>query len=236
LDESEIEKSAALEGRHWWYAERRALVNRLVRQLEPGKALDVGCGSGGNADVLRSLGWDVAALDYSVASVTLTARRGLNVVRGDATQLPFGSSSVDLYLSTDMWEHVEDHVAVAREAFRVLRPGGRALVAVPCSMSLWSGHDVALGHHRRYEKGELRDLMEGVGFDVRDIMSWNVLLRPVAKLSRRTNESESEMEEVHPLVNAALRATVAAERFLPVQDLPGISIVARAVKPGRLST
>jgi SAM-dependent methyltransferase len=236
LDEAEIEKSAALEGRHWWYAERRALVNRLVRQLEPGKALDVGCGSGGNADVLRSLGWDVAALDYSVASVTLTARRGLNVVRGDATQLPFGSSSVDLYLSTDMWEHVEDHVAVAREAFRVLRPGGRALVAVPCSMSLWSGHDVALGHHRRYEKGELRDLMEGVGFDVRDIMSWNVLLRPVAKLRRRTNESESEMEEVHPLVNAALRATVAAERFLPVQDLPGISIVARAVKPGRLST
>jgi hypothetical protein len=66
-------------------------------------------------------------------------------------------------------------------------------------------------------------------------MSWNVLLRPVAKLRRRNNDSESEMEAVHPLVNAALRATVAAERFLPVRDLPGISIVARAVKPGRPS-
>ena len=234
MDEAEIEKSAALEDRHWWYAERRALVKRLVEPLSPGRAVDVGCGSGGNADVLRSLGWDVVALDYSMASASLTARRGLNVVRGDAKQLPIRSDSLDLYMSTDMWEHVDDHVAVAQEALRVLRPGGRALVAVPCSMSLWSGHDVALGHHRRYEKEQLRDLMESVGFDVRDVMSWNVLLRPVAKLRRRNNDSESEMEAVHPLVNAALRATVAAERFLPVRDLPGISIVARAVKPGRL--
>lgn len=231
MDEDEIRKSAALEQRHWWYAERRALVRRLVAPLTPGRAVDIGCGSGGNTSVLRDLGWDVTGLEYSPAAAGLASRRGLNVVRGDAQRLPFADGSVDLYMSTDMWEHIEDHETVAREAFRVLRPGGRALVAVPCSMTLWSGHDVALGHFRRYEKDELTGLMESVGFDVRDVMSWNVLLRPVARVRRRHNDSDSEMDDVHPLVNAGLRAAVAAERFLPVRDLPGISIVARAIKP-----
>lgn len=231
MDEDEIRKSAALEERHWWYAERRALVRRLVRPLTPGRAVDVGCGSGGNTAVLRELGWDVTGLEYSPAAAGLAARRGLHVVRGDAQRLPFADGSADLYMSTDMWEHIEDHETVAREAFRVLRPGGRALVAVPCSMALWSGHDVALGHVRRYEKAELTDLMTAVGFDVRDVMSWNVLLRPVARVRRRHNDSDSEMDDVHPLVNAGLRAAVAMERVLPVRDLPGISIVARAIKP-----
>lgn len=231
MDEDEIRKSAALEQRHWWYAERRVLVRRLIAPLTPGRAVDIGCGSGGNTAVLRELGWDVTGLEYSVAAAGLARRRGLPIVRGDAQRLPFLEGSMDLYMSTDMWEHIEDHETVAREAFRILSPGGRALVAVPCSMTLWSGHDVALGHFRRYEKADLTALMESVGFEVRDVMSWNVLLRPVARLRRRHNDSDSEMDEVNPLLNAGLRAAVSAERVLPVRRLPGISIVARAIKP-----
>jgi len=228
VDAEEIRKSAALEDRHWWYAERRALVRRLVRPLSPGRAIDVGCGPAGNARVLQELGWDVTGLEYSPVAAGIARDRGVPVVRGDATALPFADDSVDLVMSTDMWEHVEDHEAVARETARVLRPGGRALVAVPCSMKLWSGHDVALGHVRRYEKDELRELLEGAGLHVDDIGSWNVLLRPVARLRRRSNDSESEMEDVGRLLNGALRAVVATERVLPVRRLPGISIVARA--------
>ncbi|WP_244927642.1 class I SAM-dependent methyltransferase [Nocardioides sp. W7] len=230
MDEQEIRKSAALEERHWWYAERRALVRRLVAPLPTGRAVDVGCGGGGNTRVLRDLGWDVTGLEYSPVAATLAASRGLKIVRGDSRRLPFADGTLDLVMSTDMWEHIDDDEAVARETSRVLRPGGRALVAVPCSMKLWSGHDVALGHHRRYERAELVTLMEGAGLDVVDVMSWNVLLRPVARLRRRHNDSESEMEEVHPVVNAGLRLAVATERYLPVGRLPGISLVARAVK------
>jgi hypothetical protein len=62
-------------------------------------------------------------------------------------------------------------------------------------------------------------------------MSWNVLLRPVARARRKRRvTSQSEMEPVHPVLNVGLRAAVASERFLPVRRLPGISLVARAVK------
>ena len=231
MDDEEIRKSAALEDRHWWYAGRRAMLRRLVAPVAVGRALDVGCGSGGNTEVLRDLGWDVTGLEYSPTAAELARSRGLDIVQGDATSLPFADASYDLVMSTDMWEHVQDDVAVARESARVLRPGGRLLVAVPCSMKLWSGHDVALGHVRRYEKQGLGVLIEGAGLEVVDLHSWNVLLRPVARMRRRTNTSESEMEETSAPVNTLLRAALAVESALPVHRLPGISLVALARKP-----
>jgi SAM-dependent methyltransferase len=191
----------------------------------------VGPGPGGNAAVLRDLAWRVLGVELSETAAQLTAARGLDVVRGDATRLPIPDQAVDLVMSTDVWEHVEDHEAVARESFRVLRPGGRLLVAVPAGMSMWSGHDVALGHVRRYERAELVDLVVRNGFVVHDIASWNVLLRPVAKIRRASNQSDSEMEAVPAPLNAALRAAVAVEALLPVGRLPGLSLVVRAFRP-----
>ena len=232
MDEDEIRKSARLEQRHWWYSGRRALVRRLVRGVPAGRALDVGCGSAGNTAVLRDLGWQVTGLEFSPAAASLARGRGLPVVRGDARRLPFPDESFDLVMSTDMWEHIEEDDLVAAEAARVLRPGGRLLVAVPAGMDLWSGHDVALGHVRRYEREGLTALVRSVGLDVVAVESWNVLLRPVAKLRRKQHQaSESEMEEVHPVLNALLRAAVAVESVLPVARRRGISLVVRARKP-----
>ncbi len=232
MDEDEIRKSASLEDRHWWYAGRRELVRRKVRELPPGAALDVGAGSGGNTAVLRELGWRVTALEYSPAAAALCQGRGIPTVRADARRLPYADGRFDLVMSTDLWEHVDDDKTVASEAYRVLRPGGALLVAVPSGMDLWSGHDVALGHVRRYERHQLADLVESAGFRIIDVTGWNVLLRPVVRLRRRRHTaSESEMAPVHPLLNRGLRAVVAVESKLPVDRLRGVSLVLRAVKP-----
>jgi SAM-dependent methyltransferase len=207
-------------------------VRRLVRGIPVGRALDVGCGSAGNTAVLRDAGWQVTGLEYSEAAAGLARGRGLPIVRGDARRLPFPDESFDLVMSTDTWEHIDEDHQVAAEAARVLRPGGRLLVAVPAGMDLWSGHDVALGHVRRYDRSGLSALVRSAGLEVVGLDSWNVLLRPVAKLRRSNRDTcESEMEEVHPVVNAALRATVALESLLPVTQRPGISLVLRARKP-----
>lgn len=232
MDEEEIARSAALERRHWWYAERRALVRRTVGSWPAGRAVDVGCGPGGNTTVLRDLGWRVTGVEFTPVGASIAASRGLDVVRGDARRLPFADESLDLVISTDVWEHIDDDEAVARETYRVLRPGGRALIAVPCSMKLWSGHDVALGHVRRYEREELRTRITGAGLEVEDLWSWNVLLRPVVRARRRRHTTaQSEMEPVHPVLNAGLRAAVAMERVVPLRRLPGVSLVATARRP-----
>ena len=156
--------------------------------------------------------------------------RGVPVLRGDATKLPLGSASLDLVIAFDVLEHLEDDKAAVGGVFAALRPGGTFLVAVPADPRLWSAHDVAVGHVRRYTRPELVSLLSSAGFELTDVRSWNVLLRPAAALKRR-GSSGSDLEEVPGWLNLALHAVVALERWLPVGSLPGVSLLVTARRP-----
>ena len=82
----------------------------------------------------------------------------------------------------DVLEHIDDDAAAAKEVFELLRPGGVFLVAVPCDPRLWSAHDEAVGHVRRYTRPELLSLLTGAGFAVDEVRAWMVLLRPAVAL------------------------------------------------------
>lgn len=230
MDAGEIEKLAALEDRNWWYAERRHLLADSVRTLTPGTAIDIGAAGGGNTRVLTGLGWRAIALEYAEAGAGICAGRRLPVMRADATQLPVRSRSADLVVAFDILEHIVDDKGAAAEIFRVLRPGGRLQIAVPADPRLWSGHDEAVGHVRRYTRGTLTDLLLGAGFTVESMSSWNVLLRPVVAM-RRSGSTESDLTPLPWIVNAGLRAIVAAERYLPVRNRSGVSLLATAHRP-----
>src|SRR6478752_5100860 len=117
--------------------------------------------------------------------------------------------------------------AAEAEVRRVLKPTGTYLVAVPADPKLWSEHDEAVDHVRRYTREGVLDLLDHGGFDVTDVRSWNVLLRPVVAMRRRTS-SGSDLENLHPVVNFGLRTIITAERYLPVGGLPGVSLLVRA--------
>src|SRR4051794_29858650 len=167
VEATEVRKLAALEDRHWWYAERRSLLASEVRKLRraPGTALDVGAAAGGNTRVLARAGWRAVALEYGADGAELARERGLPVVRADATALPLADASVDLVVAYDVLEHLDDDATATAQIRRVLRPGGTLLVAVPAGMNNWSAHDEAVGHVRRYERDTLRALLEGEGLD-----------------------------------------------------------------------
>ena len=229
METSEIQKLAALEESHWWYKERRALLDReLSRLARPGLALDIGAAGGGNTRVMQARGWQAVAADYSVTAVEVARRRGLSALRADARELPVRSGSCDLVTAFDVLEHVDEDYLVTAEIARVLKPGGTALIAVPCDMSLWSAHDEAVGHVRRYSKATLSQVVQRAGLDIDGMWSWNVLLRPAVALRRRS-ATGSDLDVVPPLVNRVLTSIVVAERYLPVKSLPGVSLILRAV-------
>jgi hypothetical protein len=127
-------------------------------------------------------------------------------------------------------EHIEEDYLAAAEITRVLRPGGTALIAVPADMALWSSHDEAVSHVRRYDRTGLRDVIVKGGLVVEELWSWNVLLRPVVKRRRQSSEG-SDLEDLNPIVNGALLAIIRAERYLPVRSLPGVTLFLRARRP-----
>lgn len=223
----EVRKLAALEDTHWWYRERRHLLARSISGMPAGRALDIGAAGGGNTRVLRARGWRVAALEYGEDGARVAAGRGLPVMRADATALPLESGSLDLVVAFDVLEHIPDHDAAVAEVHRLLQPGGTFLVAVPCDPRLWSAHDEAVDHVRRYTRVSLQKVLERNGFELESMDSWNVLLRPVVAVKRRSSEG-SDLEELHPLVNLGLRGVVTLERYLPVKQLPGVTLLVRA--------
>ena len=227
--------TTSVEDRHWWYRERRAIIARELRGLgTPGLAIEIGAAGGGNSLVLREHGWDVLATDCHDAGVRIAQARGLDAIRADARDLPVDAGSYDLVVAFDVLEHIDDDHLAAREIYRVLRPGGTALIAVPCGVDLWSAFDVASGHYRRYTRDSLTVVVERAGLSIDRLWSWNVLLRPAVKLRRRNATevvSEHDVGRVHPVVNAALGLVVRAERFLPVTSLPGVSLMLRAHRP-----
>jgi SAM-dependent methyltransferase len=94
--------------------------------------LDVGCGSGAVLRIAADRGADVTGLDASPAQAELARRRvpGSRVEVGDIQFLPFGDASFDIVTGFNSFQYAADPRAALHEARRVLRDGGRVLMAI----------------------------------------------------------------------------------------------------------
>lgn len=232
MDDAEITKLGELEKTHWWYTERRAILSRELPPLSESRiALDIGAAVGANTELLARRGWLATGIDTSLLAAAAISARGFPGMLASACSLPFADSTVGLVVAYDVLEHIPDDLQAASEIFRVLRPGGHLLVSVPCDMRLWSEHDIAVGHVRRYSRNEIVELLEKAGFDIDHVWSWNVILRPVVAV-RRKNSKGSDLDRVPKLTNSVLRGIVTLERYAPLGRLPGVSLILRARRPG----
>ncbi|MEV3921583.1 class I SAM-dependent methyltransferase [Actinomadura coerulea] len=233
MDTTELQRIARIENDNWWYRERREILSaELLRFSVPGTAVDIGAASGASCRVLADHGWSATAIDLSPDAVALARACGVEAYEGDARYLPLPACEYDLALALDVFEHVEDDERAAAEVARVLRPGGTALVSVPCDMALWSAQDVALGRVRRYSRRTLAELLEGAGLVLERVWSRGVLHRPLLRLLRNRTVRREDLAPLHPLANEALRLSASLERCLPVASWPGVWLFARARRPG----
>ena len=169
----EYHKMYAVESTHWWFQGRRRVILGLLEEHVPGvvprhdgpgmRILDIGCGTGLLLGDLQGIG-DAIGLDFAPVAIEYCRHRSLgNLGRANVRELPVRDNSVNLVTALDLIEHVADDAGLLAEIHRVLRPGGFAVMSVPAHKSLWSDHDLALQHCRRYEKAEFRGLIEAAG-------------------------------------------------------------------------
>ncbi len=102
------------------------------------RVLDVGCGAGDNARLMKAAGRRVTAITWSRAEAELAAPHVDEVVIADVERdpLPFGSESFDALLLSHVIEHVRDPEAVLARLAPLLVRGGTLVVAVP-NMAFW---------------------------------------------------------------------------------------------------
>jgi SAM-dependent methyltransferase len=180
---------AAVERTHWWFLARREIVLAMVERLVPagGSVLDVGCGTGFVLERLRER-FQASGLEPSPIALEECRKRGLDQVRpGSAEDLSaVAGRRFDAVLFLDVLEHLDDDVAALCRARDVLAPDGVVLVTVPAFRFLWSQHDVANQHRRRYTQPELEQLLRRSGFILERASYFNMYLFPLALAQRWT--------------------------------------------------
>lgn len=169
---------------------------------------------------------EAVGIETHDALLAVARAAGLDVRKGALPDdLPVTPGWADVVLLLDVLEHLDDDFGGLRAAHRLLREGGVLVVTVPAYAWLWSGHDVALGHRRRYVAAGLRRLVESAGYRVERLSYFNTVLFPAiagVRLYKRLRRDERhDLAYPGPRLNACLEWLFALERHVvPSPGLP----------------
>ena len=242
MERKVYEQMAKLDGSHWWFTARRrildGLIERVVRPPKDARILELGAGTGHNLAMLSRFGTVEASELDPVARDLASERLGREVKEAALPDLSiFPADSYDLIALLDVLEHVPDDKASLASIMMRLKPGGALLLTVPANPWMWSAHDVAHHHHRRYRKGEIERLARDAGYKIELLSPFNSLLFPpiaaVRLVGKVTGKDDSDDAMPGALVNRTLDTVFGLERSL-IGRVPmpfGVSLVAVLRRP-----
>lgn len=237
MDESLYHLHYQQEESHWWFAARTQIVLRIIERygnLKPGDTiLDIGCGTGA---IMKELSkkYNMVGIDMSPLAVEYSKKRGLkDVFLMPAEEFPKEKFDVKAVTLLDVIEHIDDDVSVLKTARDIVGKEGRVIVTVPAHQWMWSAHDQANHHKRRYTKAMLRASLEAAGLEPVKFTYYNTLLFPLAAVKKfidrgkNVDEATNEVDQPSPLVNTLFKAIFASEKhFVPAMNLPyGVSLL-----------
>ncbi|HTQ38335.1 MAG TPA: class I SAM-dependent methyltransferase [Pirellulales bacterium] len=261
MQSEQFQLHAQIEQRHWWFVARRRILRDVIRKIAPpgssplddrwrlhrrltmGEAVkaiesrpmvvDIGCGTGANlaalADEYRCLG-----VDTSAEAVELARQRflGVTFVCGFAPQdVKHRLNRAAVVMLTDVLEHVADDRDLLASIVDACPPGAQILITVPADMRLWSPHDEAFGHYRRYDAQSLAAVWTGLPVNPRLLSHFNSRLYPLIRGIRAMNRwrgrtsgaANTDFTLPAPPINSALEACFAGERRRLIGAIDGAS-------------
>lgn len=186
-------------------------VTPLVREFYPagGRVLEAGCGLGRFVRYLTDLGHRAVGIEarHDTLVPVRAAWPDLALVDGDAAHTPFATASFDALLSLGLIEHwTEGPATPLNEHFRVLKPGGIAIITVPL-------HSRVRRLKRRLWMGEISGLPRAIA------------RRVVRGGSLRPNRLQAAPYAIHPAYGPFFEYRLTEEEFLTAVRAAGFEIL-----------
>ena len=166
---------AEIEDNHWWFMARRYLIRHVLIKSgidKFGKALDIGCGVGGNVNFLQNFCAEVTGIDYSETAINLAKKKWPmnSFVQGDANNLTslFNANSLDLVTILNVLYHqwIKSDEGLLTQVSTILKHKGYLVITEPAFGHLWRSHDVQDMGKKRYTLKEMKILLKQSGFIV----------------------------------------------------------------------
>jgi SAM-dependent methyltransferase len=151
-------------------ASRQRALEQLDKHLQAGSPviLEIGCSSGFMLRAMRERMPQALVIgsDYVRGPLEQLATRMPDVplLQFNLVDCPLPDNCADAVVLLNVLEHIEDDATAARQLYRILRPGGVAVIEVPAGPSLYDVYDKLLLHFRRYSLKDLKRLVEKAGF------------------------------------------------------------------------
>ncbi|MFH2021104.1 MAG: methyltransferase domain-containing protein [archaeon] len=169
----------------FWFRAKELLISRLLTKMvrkSKIKILNIGCGTGSDLKTINKFG-DTYIIDIDSKALSLISKKQYTEKKkASACDIPYKDEFFDVVLSFDVFEHIEEDSKAFQESYRVLKKGGILIFSVPAFQSIFSSHDKALGHHRRYSKNILKKKLSL--FNLSEFYYWNSTLFPFIALIR----------------------------------------------------
>lgn len=168
-----------------------ALTQRFVDALgnaASGSVLDVACGPGILSAAIARSAREVTAFDLTPQMLNKAAQHcaeagvgNVSFREGNAAELPFANAAFDAAVTRLSVHHFDRPGRVMSEIFRVLRPGGRFVVAdvissdVPAESELQNAIEILRdpSHVRMLPGSELTSLVKEAGFAIESLTTWD---------------------------------------------------------------
>lgn len=201
-----------IEETYFWFLARNEILKKIIKNntnLNSGdKVIDIGCGTGGFAQVLLNESYDVTCLDTEELAIEYCKKRGIkNLYLGDLkSYLSKHDNKFKAAFMLDVIEHIPDDQEVVNDVYKILEDKGYFIAAVPAFQWLWSKHDEIHMHYRRYNIKNFSKLFLNAGFKIDYVSYFNsflflpaVLKRFIDKITK--NENDKPVDEVSSTVN-----------------------------------
>lgn len=244
MDRSAYDQYMAIERGHFWRNAKRQLVLELIGERFPGRSdlhlIDIGGAASLIAKDMQAFGRvETVEPDEAMVNVARSAQ-GIVVHQGN---LPDGLPKLEpahVITLLDVVEHIDDDLSALRAVAPLLTPDGIVIVTVPALRWLWSDHDVALHHKRRYTKDTLSALFTKAGYRIERLSYYTSLLLPLLAGTRLASQLKPKKPgppaydvsvPMQP-VNTVLGSVMTAERkLLKRLDMPLGSALFAVVRP-----
>lgn len=203
----------------FWYKARRRMIAIILNKykVRGKKVLEIGCGVGGQLQVLSSFNNDVFGSDINEEALAEATRIGFKVFQQDAEKDLKDEEKYDVICAFDVLEHLrEDNLAI-KNIHRALKKEGLFIFSVPAFQFLYGGHDVYMKHYRRYSKKDLQEKIIKNNFEILSFFYWNFFLFIPTFLSRvvfKKKTINSDVQKIPKILNFVLFFLLALESFL----------------------